>query len=115
MDPSIVLTLRRNLVRPTARRVKDDMTILPTCNLQISADPSSGSLRVEWDKQKHCPAVPNHLTARSAVLESLKAATEGSATMPFPLGCFEVYSQFVDGSGPVDWLINSMKVLFPSG
>lgn len=49
------------------------------------------------------------------MLESLKAATEGSATMPFPLGCFEVYSQFVDGSGPVDWLLNSMKVLVPPG
>lgn len=90
------------------------MTVFSPCNLQLSrSKPSNGgSLLVEWDKDPRFAAVPDHLIARSAVLESLKAATVGSATMPFPLACFEVYSQFVCGSGPVDWLLNSMKVLF---
>lgn len=49
------------------------------------------------------------------MLESLKAATTGPAKMPFPLGCFEVYSQFVSGARPIDWLLNSMKVSFSLG
>eukprot|EP00892_Ulva_mutabilis_P003287 jgi/Ulvmu1/132/UM001_0136.1 len=86
------------------------MTVFPTCNLQLSPDPASESLLIEWNWRGRSLAVPEHLLARSTVLESLRTATEGSATMPFPLGCLEIYSQFVTGLGPIDWLLNAMKV-----
>ena len=90
------------------------MTVFPTCNLHLRPDPASGSLLIEWSGYGRLPAVPEHLLARSAVLHSLRTATEGSASMPFPLGCLENYSQYVTGLGPVDWLLNSMKVIVAS-